>query len=181
MGQFYDKFSSATRNEDVLYLSPYLDFYGTGTDLTISYVSGSLLSLISFEFLYTGLIITTLTHSTLRATFLSLIFIPNISLSGMQVSVCAQVRRPGNSLHGVLCIDQTIAEYFDGAPYYNNQDDAYAFVFNSDLNTLIHPLLSQPTTINNDFNFVRITSLEPELDTATLNEITRFALQRNRR
>ena len=180
MGQFYDKFSSATRNEDVLYLSPYLDFYGTGTDLTISYVSGSLLSLISFEFLYTDLIkITTLTHSTLRATFLSLIFIPNISLSGMQVSVCAQVRRPGNSLHGVLCIDQTIAEYFDGAPYYNNQDDAYAFVFNSDLNTLIHPLLSQPTTINNDFNFVRITSLEPELD-LILEEILRFVSQPNR-
>ena len=83
-------------------------------------------------------------------------------VSGMQVPLCIQVY--GNhKLDGVVCIDLTIADYFGSVPYYSNQDTSYAFVFNSDLKTLVHPLLPQPTSITNDLTFVNITSLEVNL------------------
>ena len=81
---------------------------------------------------------------------------------GMQVPLCLQVRKQ-QQLDGVVCIDLTIEEYFDGAPYYSDQDTSYAIVINSDLNTLVHPLLLEPTDITEGLSFVNITSLEQNL------------------
>ena len=77
----------------------------------------------------------------------------------MQVPLCVQVHKNHN-LDGLMCIDLTLADYFDSVPRYSNQDTSYAFVFNSDLKTLVHPLLPQPTSITNDLTYVDITSLE---------------------
>ena len=82
--------------------------------------------------------------------------------TGMQVPLCLQVRKQ-QQLDGVVCIDLTIEEYFDGAPYYSDQDTSRAIVINSDLNTLVHPLLLEPTDINDGLSFVNITSLENSL------------------
>ena len=81
----------------------------------------------------------------------------------MQVPLCVQVYISSHNPDGILCIDLTIADYFNNVPRYSNQDTSYAFVFNSDLKTLVHPLLPQPTSITNDLTFVNITSLEVDL------------------
>ena len=80
----------------------------------------------------------------------------------MQVPLCVQVHKNHN-FDGLMCIDLTLADYFGSVPYYSNQDTSYAFVFNSDLKALVHPLLPQPTAITNDLTFVEITSLEVNL------------------
>ena len=139
---FYDRFLSKT--DDILYLSPYLDAYNTGTLYDVSDVT---VCTVIALYLYT--------KTMARHTH-------TVRISGMQVPLCVQVHKNHN-FDGLMCIDLTLADYFGSVPYYSNQDTSYAFVFNSDLKTLVHPLLPQPTAITNDLTFVEITSLEVNL------------------
>ena len=146
---FYDRFLRKT--DEILYLSPYLDAYNTGT------VESTCLAWYEARCTVCTVIVLHLRNTIARHT-------RTVRISGMQVPLCVQVQKNHN-LDGLMCIDLTFADYFDSVPRYSNQDTSYAFVFNSDLKTLVHPLLPQPTSITNDLTYVDITSLEVNLPT----------------
>ena len=70
-------------------------------------------------------------------------------------------------------MDQLVDDILSDVTYFRKSGLSYAFVIDADSRVLSHPLLSNPTHVTNDPNFIKLESLEigDEIESVRLSMI----------
>ncbi|CAH1782873.1 unnamed protein product, partial [Owenia fusiformis] len=78
---------------------------------------------------------------------------------GLVTSICLPVHHKG-TIKGVACVDMTMTDLLTDITYFNDGDQAYAFMIDNKGRTIVHPSLPRPFVMKNDILFVPISNLE---------------------